>query len=441
MTEATSRSVALAPGAATLAALSLPSVLFAGFDLARRFYLPLFLTSDVGSSMAEAAVLVALTGAWGVLIEFAMSAVGDSTFGRYSPRVFWTVSGTALIIAATLALQPVSGAPNLASVALVMAAMITGWTLCNVTHGAWALETGRTAAARSAIFGMRGFAAIAGTVSFALLAATINSGDVGPSMPSPFVVIVIVTGCGIPVLHGWLIVQLGRHPGLPWRRWSAGSVIAPVRAVLSDAGASRLALLYGLVGLNGGVGASTFLIMARAGLGLQAWADLILGLYTAAAAIGALASARWGAVWRSERLLTVLMLGKVGFGAGLLALPPGRPELLAIWAMASGAIASFGLLALRLLLGEALDRAEAKTGRSQGAMFYAAFHIPLNIGLAAGGALALAAMGWAGIDPNADRFEQSNYTAVEIPALGLAVTALMAVFALRGISKKYNFTV
>jgi Na+/melibiose symporter-like transporter len=435
MLEATRTTKSPGPGAATLLTLALPSLLFAGFDLARRSYLPLFLTADIGFSMSDAALLVALTGAWGVLIEFAMSAMGDSASGRRSPRVFWMVSGTAVIIAATLGLQIFSGRSDPLGIAILLMALITGWTLCNVTHGAWALETGRDAQERSAIFGLRGFFAIAGSAGFAVLAAVINRGAAGVDAGSPFIAIMIVTGLGIPFLHTGLILRLGRQPGLPARPFSLSAAFEPMKAVLGDAAGRRLALLYALVGLNSGVGTATFLIVAREGLGVPAWADLILGLSTAAAAIGTLASARWGALWRSERMLRLLLLAKAMLGLALLAIPQGRPELLALWAMASGAVAAFNLLALRLLLGEALDRGEAQAARSQGAMFYAAFHIPLNIGLAAGGALALAALGWAGLDPATNRFGQTSYWAVAIPAIGLALSGLMAVIAVLGLDR------
>lgn len=438
MSEATRTRQAAGTGAMTLLVLSLPSTLFAGFDLARRSYLPMFLNSDVGVSISEAALFVGLTGAWGVLIEFGMSVIGDSAPDRRSPRVFWMVSGTAVILAATLALLVLSERSGPLGIALLLMAPIAGWTICNVTHGAWALETGHDARARSAIFGMRGFFAIAGSACFAVLAAAINSGETVAGTASPFVAIMAVTGLGVPLLHGWLILRLGRQPSLSARPCSPMTAVEPLKAVFGDAGRRRLALLYGLAGLNGGVGAAAFLIIARDGLGVPEWADLILGLYTVSAALGALASARWGAPWRSERMLGLLMVAKVMLGLALFAIPPGRPELLALWAMAGGSMAAFNLLALRLLLGEALDRSEAQTGISQGAMFYAAFHIPLNIGLAAGGALTLAALGWAGLDPATNRIEQTYYIAVAIPAFGLSISGLLAVLAVRGLDNVSN---
>jgi Na+/melibiose symporter-like transporter len=435
MGEATRTRHAAGVGGTTLLVLSLPSSLFAGFDLARRSYLPMFLNSDVGISISQAALFVGLTGAWGVLIEFGMSVIGDSASDRQSPRAFWMVSGTAVIIVATLALLILSERSGPLGIALLLMALITGWTICNVTHGAWALETGHDAPARSAIFGMRGFSAIAGSACFAVLAAAINSGNTLAGTASPFIAIMVVTGFGIPLLHGWLVLRLDRQPGLSARPCSPMTAFEPLKAVFGDAGRRRLALLYGLAGLNGGVGAATFLIVASDGLGVPEWADLILGLYTASAALGALASARWGAPWRSERMLGLLMVAKVVLGLALFAIPPGRPELLALWAMAGGSVAAFNLLALRLLLGEALDRAEAQACLSQGAMFYAAFHIPLNIGLAAGGALTLAALGWVGLDPATNQFEQTYYLAVAIPALGLSMTGLLAVFAVRGLDR------
>lgn len=434
MAKATRLFVAPGPGLETLLVLSLPSLLFAGFDLARRSYLPVFLASERGVSLAETAVFVAVTGAWGVLVEFLVSVVGDSASRQRNPRVFWMVWGTVLIVVATLALLMVSGGGGAIEVAIVVLALITGWTLCNVTHGAWALETGRAARERSAIFGMRGFFAIAGGTCFAVLAAAINRGAV-PGTVSPFIAILVVTGLGIPVLHGWLILRLGRQPGLRTVRSPARSLLEPLRTIMANAGHRRLALLYGLVGLNGGVSAATFLIVARDGLGLAAWADLILGVYTASAALGALASARWGALWCNERMLGGLMVAKVGLGLAILVVPAGRPEWLALWAIAGGGVASFNLLSLRLLLGEALDQAGTSSETAQGALFYAAFHIPLNIGLAAGGALALASLDWVGFDPGANRFEQTSYLAVRIPGVALALSALAGVLAVHGLDR------
>lgn len=428
-------------GARGLIVLSLPSVLFAGFDLARRSYLPLFLTDEFSASMVTAATIMALTGIWGVAMEFIASACGDRGSRRIGPRPLWMVIGTLGIVGAACAILLTAGndpARSLWGFVAFLMVLIASWTLCNVTHGAWALEAGRTGRQRAGIFGLRGFFAIAGATGFALLGAAISEGRVFAGI-APFVAIIGITGLGIPLLHALLVLTMPSPRPTEARPKGAGP-LAPLLVLVANCAHRRLALLYGLLGLHAGIAGATFLITARAGFGLGAAADLVLGVSTASAALGTLASARWGAACRSELGLGLLMALKLLLALALLAIPRGEPLALAAWALVGGLFGTFHLLVLRLLLGECLDKVfeAAPEAGPRGALFYAAFHMPLNLGLAAGAALALASLGWAGFDPAANQIEQTSYVAVFIPSILLASVSLAGIFSVRGIDRFFG---
>ncbi|MEE4153147.1 MAG: MFS transporter [Erythrobacter sp.] len=428
-------------GAVGLIALSLPSMLFAGFDIARRSYLPLFLTDGFGTTMTTAALVMALTGLWGVAMEFGASVLGDHSPTGWGPRRLWIGLGTFGIFGATGAMLLIYGAGpggGLWCLVALMLALIASWTVCNVTHGAWALEAGGSARQRAGIFGLRGFFAISGATGFALLAAVMTGGQALAGI-APFIAIIAVTGLGIPLLHG-LLVAFVPCSAVPRAEPEGVRILAPLLILVANPRHRRLALLFGLVGLHAGIGGSTFLITARAGFGLGSAADLVLGVSTASAALGALVSARWGAACLNERALTLLMMLKLALALALLAIPPGDPVVLAGWALVGGLFATLHLLVLRLLLGECLDRPTSTKpqGPGRGALFYAAFHIPLNIGLAAGAGLALAALGWAGIETTANRVEQVSYLAVLVPAFLLSFASLAGIFAVHGVDRLFR---
>lgn len=425
MKHATRQASTMELGRGALLVLSLPSLLFAGFDLARRTYMPVYLTDTLGMAVAQAALFVGVTGAWGVAMEYLASLAGDRAWKGARPRVMWLAVGTALILMASIASLALRShvAPELAAALIVI--LISGWTLANVTHGAWALEAGTTPRARAAIFGLRGFFAIAGSMLFALLAAALNR-DLVPWDIEPFVAILVLTGIGVPLLHGLLVLRLPTARATVRRETRADFIrvlVEPIRILLANPYHRRLGLLYAATGLHAGTGAASFLIVARNGLGLSASADLVLGAYTAAAAIGTLAAGRWGAVWRFRKNLMMLAGGKLFLALAMFALPVGSPGPLLAWAVMSGALGAAFMLVLRVLLGEALGRAGTEDRLSRGALFYAAFHLPLNVGMAAGAALVLAMLGWAGFESDAGQFEQASYLALSVPAAMLSIVA------------------
>ena len=131
-------------------ALSLPSWVFAGYDLARRSFLAAYLSYDLGLPIAIVGWFVILAGLAAIPAGMIAGALCDSGSARVGPRVLWMLCGTGLLTLGGVTMLYLDRTSSLSLIALALVALVVGWALCNVTHGAWALEATRDGARRRA---------------------------------------------------------------------------------------------------------------------------------------------------------------------------------------------------------------------------------------------------------------------------------------------------
>ncbi|MCK8455183.1 MFS transporter [Sphingomonas faeni] len=398
----------------------MPTWVFAGYDLARRTFLAAYLSYDLGLPIAVVGWLVILAGLAAIPAEMIAGALCDRGPGRFGPRVSWMLCGTALLVAGGVTMLCLDRASSLSLVALALVALVVGWAICNVTHGAWALEATRDGAGRARVFGLRSLAGILGTVAFSSIGAL----HIGHW--SPFAAILLVVSVGAPLAHAGLILFVPDRAPLARARHH-DTLLEPVRLLFADRENSRLAALFALNGAHTAVTGTAYLYLVGTALALPGWGPTGVLVQSACAAIGIAAAIACGTRVPPARTLQAVFWVNLLLALALIALPAGRPAALMLWTASFGLVSAVDFMALRLLLGERLDLA-ARSGdmNARAAAHYAGFHLPFNLCGALATGLLFAGYRLFGFDPATSQGAEHPYLSVQLMPALCAVLLMMA---------------
>lgn len=407
-------------------ALSLPTWVFAGYDLARRSFLAAYLSYDLGLPIAIVGWLVILASLAAIPAEMIAGALCDRGSGRIGTRVPWMLCGTALLVAGGIVLLCLDRTSGLAIVALALVALVVGWAICNVTHGAWALEATKNGLGRARVFGLRSLAGILGMVAFSLIGAL----HIGHA--SPFAAILSAVSICAPLAHAGLILLVPDRasPGLTRHR---GTLLDPVRLLFANRENRRLAALFALNGAHTAITGTAYLYLVGNALALPGWGPTGILVQSVCAAIGIAAAIACGSRVPAPRVLQAVFWVNLLLAMALIALPPGRPAALMLWTVLFGLVSAVDFMALRLLLGERLDLA-ARSGRAdaRAATHYAGFHLPFNLCGALATGLLFAGYRLLGFDPAVPHGVEHPYVAAQLmPALCAGLLMATSIWLVR----------
>jgi Na+/melibiose symporter-like transporter len=384
------------PGRAELLALSLPSFVFSGYELARKSYLPVLLSGAAGLDLAQTGLILTIVHGWSILVEVLFGMICDMAPDPRWRRSFWVATGTVLQLlgGAVVWLAPVHDR----SVTLWLLGLLplaSGWVLSNLAHGAWALEQASGVPARGRIFGGRAQAGMAGSILFAMVLLWSKHAARGLD---DFYVILLLTLIGAPLVHGLLIWRVrergggGISPRLDW-----AGVVKPFQLCIASPADRWLASLFLLVGVHMAVIGSSFLFIARHRLALPEWGTPGILTQSLAAMVGT--GIAPGLLRRMPplRMLGVVFALNLMLALALPLLPVGQVAPLLLWSAGTGATMAVDFMLLRVVLGQRLDRDRLRHGDAPAAAFYAGFHLPLNIGVMLGTTLLFQGMAWTGL--------------------------------------------
>lgn len=401
-----------APSGIQMLALSLPTWVFAGYDLARRSFLAAYLSYDLGLPIAVVGWLVILAGLAAIPAEMIAGALCDRGSGRIGPRVLWMLCGTVSLVVGGIVLLCLDRTSGVAVIAVALVALVVGWAICNVTHGAWALEATRDGAGRARVFGLRSLAGMFGIVGFSLIGAL----HIGHA--SPFSAILLVVSITAPLAHAGLIacVPDRTSPASAYRR---GAALAPVRLLFANRGNIRLAALFALNGAHTAITGTAYLYLVGNALALPGWGPTGVVVQSVCAAIGIAAAIACGSRVPARRQLYAIFWVNLVLALVLLVLPPSRPATLMLWTGLFGLVSAVDFMALRVLLGERLDLAARSDDTApRAAAYYAGFHLPFNLCGAVATGLLFAGYRLFGFDPAAAHGAEHPYVAAQLmPAL------------------------
>lgn len=409
------------PSRAQLLALSLPTFVFAGYDLARHSFLAPHLSSDLGLSIGVVGWLVTLANFASIPAEVLMGAVCDRGSVRIGHRAPWMLGGTVVIVLAAVILAQATRATGVGVIALALTGLVMGWAVCNVTHGAWALEVSVTAAGRARVFGLRTLFGIAGGIGFSLIGVARTG-----LQQAPIVAMLLFIIVAAPLTHGLLVALVPDRPSVA-RAWRWRTVLDPLRIPYASVQNRRLAGLFALNGAHTAITSTGYLYITASGLGLRDWGPTGVLVQALCAALGIVIAIRLGRHLSPATLLRITLWANLLMAGALVALPPHQPVPLMGWSVLFGLFSAVDFMALRVLLGGRLDADGGADGAdARAAAYYAGFHLPFNLcGALATGGLFLAYK-VLNFDPNTARgTEQAFMPVILCPAL--AEIGLMAV--------------
>lgn len=384
------------PGRGELLALSLPSFVFSGYELARKSYLPVLLSGAAGLDLGQTGLILTIVHGWSILVEVLFGMICDMAPDPRWRRSFWVATGTVLqgLGGAVLWLAPVHGRSMFVWL-LGLLPLASGWVLSNLAHGAWALEQASGVLARGRIFGGRAQAAMAGSILFAMILLWSKHAAQGLD---DFYVILLLTLIGAPLAHGWLIWRVRERGGgevSPRLDWAG--VVKPFRLCVASPADRWLASLFLLVGVHMAVIGSSFLFIARHRLALPDWGTPGILTQSLAAMVGTGIAPGLLRRMAPLRMLGVVFVLNLMLALALPLLPVGQIVPLLAWSAGTGATMAVDFMLLRVVLGQRLDRDRMRHGDAPAAAFYAGFHLPLNIGVMLGTALLFRGMAWTGL--------------------------------------------
>ena len=409
---------------ARLLALSCPTFVFAGYDLARRSFLAAYLTGTLGLSIPAAGLLVTIAGFASIPVEALVGALSDRGLRRFGPRASWMLAGTFVVVVASIGLLLATPAIPRWQLTAILSALVVGWAMCNVTHGAWALETATGSSARTRIFGLRSLFGIAGGIVIAAMAAII-----GRHGGSPFIAIIAAVAVLAPIAHGLLVAVIPDRRDQP-SRWTAASLIEPLRILFESKRNRQLAGLFAIDGAHAAVTTTSYLYLVGNALGLPEWGAFGVFVQSVCAGVGIVIATRIGARWPPVAILRVALFANLLLALASLLLRPNEPGLLVAWTAIFGLFSAVDFLALRVMLGDLLDAdPDHRAGTSRAAAHYAGFHLPFNLCGAAMTGLLFAGYGAMGFDPRAAASAEHLYLSVlAMPAI---VAAALMILSLR----------
>ncbi|MFZ5796447.1 MAG: MFS transporter [Sphingomonas sp.] len=406
---------------AQLLALSLPTFVFAGYDLTRHSFLAPYLSGELGLTIGVVGWLVTLANFASIPAEVLMGVLCDRGSARIGHRAPWMLGGTVAIVLAAAVLLQATRSTGVGTIALSLTGLVMGWAICNVTHGAWALEVSANAIERARVFGLRTLSGIAGGIGFSLIGVA-QTGYLRSPVAAMLVVIIVAT----PVTHG-LLVALVPDRQTKARPWRWRTMIDPLRIPYANAQNRRLAALFALNGAHTAITSTGYLYITGSGLGLRDWGPTGVLAQALCAALGIVAAIRLGRRLSAPVLLRITLWANLLMAAALIALPPHQPVPLMLWSVLFGLFSAIDFMALRVLLGGRLDADRGPdAGDARAAAYYAGFHLPFNLcGALATGVLFLGYK-LLGFDPNTARSTEQAFTPV-ILCPALAEIGLMAV--------------
>lgn len=377
----------------TAVALAVPTFAFAGFELTLSLFLPTWLSSHTGLPLASIALFLLCLRVWDTLNDPFMGALSDATASRFGRRRLWIAWGAPVVMLSTLVVSFLpAGQSDLWRLGGLFA-LTAGWTMINVPHGAWALETGRTAQERARIFGFRTIAGLSAAPVFVLGPALLERfgfSDTGLHMAVMSALILIS-------LPAALFVMLRTVPDRPGSgRLDLRGVLNAYGLVLGRRDAWPLAALFGLAGAGQAIDAGLYFFLLRFTFALPDWSAGLLLLQTLSGVAGI---GLW--LWVHKRLgtcatLRVVLWLQLGLAAVLLLVPTGHLPLLAVYVVARGLMSGALFMLLRVLLARRLDN---KTTAGQAGVQYAAFHLVFNLAGAAATFVLFFALAHLGFEP------------------------------------------
>jgi Na+/melibiose symporter-like transporter len=380
-------------GRFSLAAFTLPVLLFQAIEMTWRAYLPRFLHQDVGIALATIAALMMgarLLDAVADLLLGWISDTVDTPMGRRKP---WMAAGALLV---AIGAPPLFMAPMGTALTTIVGASLLlhiGYSLIITPHGGWGLELSVDSHQRTRIMGAKVWFGLLGSLGLLGILAVLER------------VFAVSLRTEMHLL-GWAIAVLAPLtvlvPILLFRERVRPAYIAltnPIRllnSVLGKPAIRPILLLYMVTGIADAAAASSFLFLTEDALALHHWGAALMLIPPVAAMV---ALPFWGRLSARMDRRHILMFSygwQAVCATALMLVPSGAMRAFAAILAIKGLGWGVDFMLLRAMVADVAGE-DADTA-PLAASFYGVSSIALKLAMGLGGGGALWAIGWAGDD-------------------------------------------
>jgi GPH family glycoside/pentoside/hexuronide:cation symporter len=419
-----------------IVALSAPALIYAGFEIPMRVFMPAFLAEHVGLSLATIGTILLVARLWDMVNDPMVGVLTDATSTRWGRRRPWIVAGVPLALLGTSQLYFAAPQTSALQITLAMILLYAGWTMIIVPHGAWGVEISHEPHERSRIFGFKMLAVAAALPIFALGPAILER-SYGAGVDQQIMIIGVLVAVGLPLSIAVLLAFVPEPAGAPtplsWRALAGSYFVVFERREFA-----LISGVYLVVGAADAVSSAIYLFLVRDGLGLPDWAATFLVVQ---ALVGFVGIPLWLAISRrigKDRVLFVLFSLQLLLAPLPLVLPQGQLLPFAAFIIAKGLLWGADYMLLRAIVADLVDDDAAGSSARRAGVFYASFNLTLKLAAAIGGAAVLWLLAAIGFDPaagpaaRAAHGEFLRWTAAAVPSLAsLAGCTLLLLFMRR----------
>jgi Na+/melibiose symporter-like transporter len=351
---------------------SLPGMPIAAMGLPLAVHLPPYYATEVGMGFAVAGTVFLLPRFLDIFLDPVMGVLSDRFRTRWGRRKPWmAMSVPVLLLAAVLVFMPAIGTTwPFAVMSLVI--LFIGWTMLTITHLAWGGELTGDYHERSRVTAAREAAYILGSIAVLILPVLIqNYGDdwgvgtdrVAQVSAMGWFIIVTLPLCVAFALFAVPEREVPPTPHMPMK--------VALAAILTNKPLRYVLFCDLIAGLSTGTVATLFLIMATAGLGLGAQANVLLLIYFA---MGVVLIPPM--VWISRKLgkhqtLAYSSLVNAVLIPCILLLPTGEFWPAAILWTFFGANMAVGPFLFRAIMADVADHDHVETGQPRAGVYFA----------------------------------------------------------------------
>lgn len=383
-------------GRLSLAAFTLPVLLFQAIEMTWRAYLPRFLHQDVGLALSAIAALVLgarLLDALADLLLGWLSDRIDTPFGRRKP---WMLVGALLV---SMGAPWLFLAPAGASMAAIVGASLLlhiGYSCIITPHGGWGLELSDDSHQRTRIMGAKVWFGLLGSLGLLAILAGLERGfAVSLRTEMGLLGVVIALTAPLTVLVPILLFRERPRPARP----AAHMMVPPILKILAKPAIRPILLLYMVTGVADAAAAISFLFMTEDVMALPRWGAALMLIQPVAALI---ALPFWSRLSGRMERPAILMLSygwQAICAAALMLMPSGALAGFAIILTLKGLAWGVDFMLLRAMVADVAGE-DADTA-PMAASFYGVSSIAVKLAMGLGGGGALWLLGGVGEDVRA----------------------------------------
>lgn len=354
-----------------------------------------YYVQDLGLSAALAGTAYLLSRLFDVVTDPIVGYLSDRTNTRWGRRRVWMVASVPVFMAGTYMVFFPVGTVTTVYFLFWMAVLWLGWTMLLIPYYAWAAELSPEYNERSVITGWRTALGLVANVGSKLVPAAALFFFAYGGTPAVVLMIGIILLVILPVTVGLTVTQVPeRRDFVPAQM----PIMDGLRIMWRNGPFKRLVLAFFINYTGTAISTATIIFYVRGVLGEEGG-----GIYSLLAyyMTSLLSIPFW--VWASQRigkhrawaigLLTFVFIAPIYFFLG-----PGDFNIMLVLLAITGFAGGTFHTMTNSMKADVIDLDALKSGENRAAMFFAVWSMAMKLSLSVGPFIALAALGWLGLE-------------------------------------------